>query len=336
MNETEEFLEHYGVKGMRWGVRKDRDLLGSSGSLKEKIDKELSKPKTPEQERKIKEAEKTFEKKFEKSEDDNPKGWRPTSKQVAITATGAVAVGLIIYKIKTGDNLYDVLKRNPFSVEDYMKEIPSSNSPKWLKEYSGKKLSIDEYKGLVATSRQRIWTNTMVTKESFDHKTTSIKEGHQFFRVSHGVEKSFGPATYTLSSKEDLARYALGWKNNEINVVSFKAKKEIKIAGMYDELEAMREVLIKEGKKPRPKDVIEAYNQEVGNAWSLPRAQAFIETLKGKGFDAIIDHMDAGVYGETPLVLFSPEKMTSKTTTLAKDYDFKSLVPLLSEIQNRR
>lgn len=36
LQEDVEFLEHFGVKGMRWGVRKERDSSGSDGSSEKK------------------------------------------------------------------------------------------------------------------------------------------------------------------------------------------------------------------------------------------------------------------------------------------------------------
>lgn len=50
--DTEEFLSHYGVKGMRWGVRKDRKSSGSS--LKSTTQKPRTDTKTAKQEAKAK------------------------------------------------------------------------------------------------------------------------------------------------------------------------------------------------------------------------------------------------------------------------------------------
>lgn len=340
---SDEFLAHYGVKGMRWGVRREMRRIRNSesksySSVSEALQNTPQKLSSKQRES-VKENEKRQSKKFDDVPDEPSKGWRPTKKQVAFVVAGAVIAGAIIYKLNTGK---DLPSTKGFSVDEYKNVLPDTDKVGWYSDFAGKKVSPNEYKGLAQFSSGRIWSNgtNFITKESFDQKETTFKAGHEFFRVSHVVEDSFRETTYMVGSKEEAARYFLGWKDQTTNLISFKTKSDIRVPDLHTRLEAMREVLVAEGQTDvSPKKVMEIYGNFVGGSISggaSDRGRNFLANLSAKGYHAIVDDMDAGVYGEMPMVLFDSSSMTKKVTTLRENVDVKALTDILTEIPNRR
>lgn len=338
----EEYFQHHGVKGMRWGVRKKEASAGGSGGsskpesgdkVSPDLQKKLDSSKrrlTPIEKRNIEEAQKKHDAHFEKSVDENPKGWRPTGKQVALAAAGAIIVGGIAYKVYSGN------KSSPISLEAYQNAVRSSNPHDWLKGYAGKSMSATDFKGISQDSIGRVWSGSYITKESF-HGPITYNSGHQFFRVSHAVEESFGRATFATASKEDAARYFLGWKENTTNLITFKAKGDVKIPDLHTALETTRELLVSQGKKPTPAEVVAKLNNFAGSDFvGTKDGQAIVQRLIAKGYHGIVDYMDHGVYGETPMVLFDPSRFTDKVTTLRDNVDMTSMTSILTDLPNRR
>ena len=69
MTETEEFLEHYGVKGMRWGVRKAPDRLSinkTDTKITKEVKKDYNNSTNKEFRRKYAASKKTYAKRVEK------------------------------------------------------------------------------------------------------------------------------------------------------------------------------------------------------------------------------------------------------------------------------
>jgi len=350
--DEDDYLMHHGIKGQKWGVitkrftssnqsTKNNEPSGSSNSkLHEDFKKHPRKELTPEEKANVAKASKKFEAQREESSMDSPR-WKPTKKQVATVAIGAAAAGAIIggiiisKKLKAGK-----IAQGAFSVEDYKNALQGRpETPDWIAGYAGAHMSREDYKGITAYSRDRVWGGgNYLTAKSFDQKETIFEPGHEFFRVSHKVEDSFRKTTYMTPNKECLARYHLGWKDATTNIINFKSKEQIRVPDLHTRLEAVREELVKEGDpfSRDPNFIMRKYSIYCGGDWQGGFADKVIANLKAKGFDAIVDDMDAGVYGEMPLVLFSPEKMTEKITTLYKDVDVKALEEILTDIPNRR
>lgn len=340
MNEEEisKFLEHHGIKGQKWGIRKKDDIGGndSASPVQKALKENKGPPLTKEQKALVAETQKKHDAKSEVSEDDNAPGWRPTKKQVALVAAGALFAAVVIYKVKTGKSPSTAA----FSVDDYLKVARSADTPGWVAGFAGTHMSPTDYKGLVENSAGRVWTGQHVTAESFRQKAFSLPKGHEFFRISQRAENSFKDTTYAVSSTEDFARYLHTFKgaaNSGAQKISFKATSTVKVPDMHTQLEAMRQVLSTEvGAKVTPEHVLENYAHMTGGGFTGPKSVKFLSVLRKQGFHAIIDEMDAGVYGESPLVLIDKTVFGKKTSTSLASLGADYLKAQLVDIKNRR
>jgi hypothetical protein len=102
-------------------------------------------------------------------------------------------------------------------------------------------------------------------------------------------------------------------------------------------LNAMREVMVAEGhKNVKPDEVVANYSFLAGGSWSTDRGKSLMQNLLAKGYHAIVDDMDAGVYGESPLVLIDPSRFTDKVATPLVKINRAPYKELLVELPNRR
>src|SRR4249919_3988743 len=134
-DQVNNFLEHFGVRGMRWGVRNEEKLKGDEHSdVQKALKANPSKPLSKEQKRQLEINQKKHDSHFEPSEaEQSPKGWRPTKKQVVIgaatVAVGAAAAAAIIYKTKSGGSLKDIMP-------DTSIWEPKAKPTKFIREFS--------------------------------------------------------------------------------------------------------------------------------------------------------------------------------------------------------
>jgi len=339
-DDIEAFLEHHGVKGMHWGVVKKEESGGDS-PVQKALKANPSPKMTPAEKAHHAKVQAAHDSHFDKSEAESPKGWRPTKKQVAIIGIGAVAataiVGAAVYKAKTGHN---VPIKTEYSAEDYLKALHSDHTPGWVHGFAGKKMSPEDYAGLVQNSKGRTWTaGHFLTKESFSEAPVSYPKGHEFLRISREAESSFKKGgTYAVGSEADFARYLnsaeFGGRGYQI---AFKAKDEVKIASPKDALDAAHASLIRRGfKHPSAKDVIDEYEHVSGGSFNTAKGKSFVKELLKKGYHGVVDQMDVGSYGERPLVLFDHSNLGEKVATPMKDLDLGHFKDILTDIPNRR
>lgn len=333
-SKVDAFFEHHGVKGMRWGVINE----DKSGSDVQQILKDNPGPKLSAKEKEnIAYNKAKHDTHFEKSDSSTEeKGWRPTKKQVAVVAIGAVAAAAIIYKIKTGNSSPEVFKE--FSKEEYLQVTRVAGSPAWLSQYAGQKMDANSYNGVVQSSISRVWSGAHVTTASFDQAEIVFPKGHQFYRLSHAAEEGFGRATLYVASEADLGRYVGSSEfGNKTKLIKFAAETDIKIPDLHTRLNAMHKVILEsEGKNPNPKRVLTNYSELCGGRWDTVRAKKFFAELEKQGYHGIIDDMDAGVYGEKPLVMFGQHGLSKKTSSDLTEKYIKQLLDNLIEIPNRR
>lgn len=353
----EEALEHHGVKGMHWGVRKEDDSAGDrsvSVAPKQVVDyneaakeymalarKDASKPVSKQQaEANLKENAEKFSKKFEPQGAIPPvekKGLTSNQKKLLIGGVAAVAVvgGLYAYS-------------------KYAGTTPSGIDLKSIRP--GQKVDGETYRSLVGASWGHAFTKTgHVTDEAFTRANMELPAGHTFYRLSTAAEANwgiggkfgdnFGNGTYSSHSIEDFNRYVAGFRGEKgksaeslLHKVEFRSKVPIKVAPVTEILETLRETMSAETKAPVSReDALHTYKAMTGGGWSLHRETTLLTALKKKGYGAIVDEMDARVIGQSPLVVFGgDDHFTAKKSTPLGAEGIRAAENALTEIANRK
>jgi hypothetical protein len=328
------YLAHFGVKGMRWGTRKQEESTPKRRS-KSAEDKKLDeaykkiKPKSftkKEDAAAHAESRRKAAAKLEPSESGSKKELSPEQrallKKIAIGTTIAVGAAAAIYILKTRGSLKT-------SVDE-------------LQGMSGKKISANQYRYNVQHSISKSWGKSGYIKDSsFAREEFSLPAGHTFHRISLAPENSFGGKTYSTHSVADFNRYVTGFGGEgyqgNMHHVTFKAKEEIKVPTLSRSLETLREVMSREGSgEATLEQAHKYYNANSGGAWNSPRAAEFFNALRGKGYHAIVDEMDAGVRADSPLVVFAHDSFSSKSSSPISMSDFRRASSSLTEITDRK
>lgn len=314
--EVEDFLAHYGVKGMKWGVRKADD---SSGYSKGEYVKALGKrtKQTP------KEVEKALIESFDKSyskldpsTEEPRKGLTPTQKKALIAggiAALAIAGGVVAYKAGAFDDIQVNLINRKHGLD--VKGLTRPNPP------------------FTAETGQGWYGREYLRPSSFDRPEITLPRGHEFFRLSTYPESTFNlnDGTYMTSSQDDFLRYVRNFRGElggkKLHKIAFAAEKEMRFPDTTTTLNALREVMeTREKKFVTSEDVMYNYNKFSGGKWSDsdPVVSAFKKALISKGYAGIIDEMDAGVMGELPMVLFDTGVVGVKSSAkmATSDLDF--------------
>lgn len=337
---------HYGIKGMRWGHRKQDDGGDGRRSAKETSqynerkkafmavaeDGVIQSPTAAQSKAAMKDAEKKFAAKFEKDSADGS-GSGMSAKQKAMLTTVA-AYGVTIGAAVGGGYL---LKKG-------LANSALSNvglKPDDIDALSGKPIAADKFNGLVAYSKVKTWIPpNYFTKESFDRPAFELPAGHEFHRLSTSFEDSFSGATYSTHSLDDFNRYVAGFRHekggwSDFQHVSWKSTEPVKVPDLTTVLSEMKSVLKEEGGGVVTNGMAtRAYRGMSGGSWDSPQSKKLLKRLREKGYGAIVDEMDAGVIGETPLVFFGHDKATPKKSVPFDESAIKRAEDLLKELRN--
>lgn len=209
-----------------------------------------------------------------------------------------------------------------------------------LRNAPGKKISIKDYSAAVTRSKDATWS----TAQHMDMPTVMRSEqtfpaGHTFHRLSQVAETKFSPVTYSTSNAQDFGRYTSHFKQElvgKVHHVQFTAKTPLKVPSTTTALDSLKEVIRKnEGVDPSPERVMRTYNSLHGSDWNDKTALGFISNLRSKGYGALVDELDAGVVGESPLIVFG-KNVTSKVSRPLSSDVVKAAEEGLREITNRK
>jgi hypothetical protein len=322
-------LAHYGVKGMKWGVRKEEETSNRDPAAERY--KAAHKPKkTPPLKEGAANLAKNEEKFKAKFEGDDTKDAGKSGKGKVRTFASNHKTALI-----TGAALTSII------LAGYISEKRTIES---IERYSGKPIPADTFSKHVLHSKVNTWSKDDYFKpQSFEREEFSLPAGHTFHRLSTKAEDSFKPATYATHSKEDFDRYVAQFRQElsptgGLQHITFRADEEIKVPRLSTVLDTLKGVLSE--KEPgaifQDEHALKAYQELSGGSWSNGRAEGLFSALRKRGYGAIVDEMDAGVIGETPLVVFARELLGPKSSTQMNDNDFHSSENSLIELENRK
>lgn len=341
----DDVMAHYGIKGMKWGVHKKEDPSSGHGkSSKPLSDKdakaiadfnELSKKwmaATPPENKTHAEAAQSltenhhkFNAKFQPddhSPDSSVGEHHLTDKQKTAIKVGvgvAVVGGLMLYGAHANSQKLAEMER-----------------------FAGKEISNQQFAQHVMHSKFKTWGfSGYIQPSSHLRDEITLPAGHTFHRISTGVETSFKQGTYATHSTEDFHRYIAAFRQEKgtINLqhITFTAEHDIKIPKLATVLETVQEHLTeKHGTPATAQEAASLYKSWSGGSWSSIEHQSFFNRLAVKGYHGIVDEMDAGVIGETPLVLFRKESFSSKVSNPLTEDLIKKAESSLIELTNRK
>jgi len=319
MNEdlAAKFIEHHGVKGQKWGVRKDNQSSGSSVSPENIPKVEVS---SADQAKNLAEnKQKSLAKHGVDTEiPDDDSGFHITGKQIATVAVGAAFAGALLYG---GYKVHKLINYPP-----------------------GDPVNLKDFNTLVASSQISTWGGQgFVQASSFDRPEFTIPAGHTIHRLSTKAETSLsGFGTYSVSDTKDFDRYVSNFRHekgagNIFHHVTFNTTEDVKVPNLRTTLDTLKEVMTKEqyGLEPPDGEVIAAYNLLSGGKWKGQRDRELLKALGAKGYGAIVDEMDAGVIGDRPMVFFSDAVGQVSSKVLSSD-EIKAAESNLFELTARK
>ena len=349
MTGVDDFLAHYGKKGMKWGVINDDKGGGSGGSSKKSggaskksSGEEFTKAaladfyakKDPKQMQA--EGQKKFKAKADqefpvskgaktsksaKKDSDEPdptaeevKQGRLSDKQKRALKIGAgVAVaGLLIYGAHKSGVEYKARQDSHLAEMDGLfgpggNRKPNPGSSFYTGLASGKAIDRPEFTIPKSTTFQRL-------------------SGHP--ENGSGYDKGAYATFLTNDKRQYGASHEFGKKSY---TVTFNPKEDVKVPSTKTVLSALKKVMLEEGDgtylhasgERRPiedKQVFERYHGYSGGDWKQPGQQRLVNELKKRGYSAIVDDMDAGFYGDLPVVFFGEADNVSANKRTNADY----------------
>lgn len=354
-----EELAHHGILGMKWGKHKKEDPTGNQGggsapkpkpqgtgkapppkASPQKTAKDVAlqkqyaaiKPQPP----RSKEAaqaellknQQKFLSKMEPSEAPGAapkKGLSPAQKNALIKgAIGVAAVG-------------GVIALGMYAEKNHAETIAN------LKELAGKPIDLKTFQKGVGMSQAKTWGfEGYIQPSSHTRGEFELPVGHIFHRISMVAEDSFNQGTYATHSVEDFHRYVAAFRGEKGGVdlqhITFSTTHPVKVPSLATTVETLREVLQKNSAFPEDithEYALSQYQSWSGGSWNSIKHNDLFEALTAKGYGALVDEMDAGVIGDSPIVMFAKtltEKVSEPLTKSAIDHAEASLI----ELTNRK
>ncbi|QEQ93507.1 hypothetical protein SEA_GIRLPOWER_8 [Streptomyces phage GirlPower] len=316
-------LAHYGVKGMKWGVRKDEESGKGRDAATEKwkkAHKPKPKPSAKQGEKNLVANEKKSLAKLEGSDEPPKKKSFVARHKKALIFAGVVAA---LYAHNA---------------------VAEAKTIKSIEELRGKSIDANTFKKHVNHSKVNTWlTNDYIHESSWKREEFTLPAGHEFHRLSKQAETEFRGATYATHSPEDYHRYVAQFRQElggNLHHVTFQADEDIRVPKLSTTLQALKDALVGDKKEFNAwytdERLIAKYQELSGGSWSDDHAKGMFDNLRKKGYGAIVDEMDAGVIGETPLVIFARELVGKKSSEPLTKSDIDFAESSLIELENRK
>lgn len=314
--DEEAFLLHYGVKGMRWGVRKDRETSGNRSSRQKPKAKNVShSEKTKKHFSNLSDSDLSARLDSDFHQPQDRKGLTRNQK-VAIAGGAVVVAGLASYgayryiQAKGTNPPSGLLDQLSSVVAPSGYQIPTAKTPSSLI-----KLSTKERLARLSTS------------------STTIPAGTVFQRMTTNPEESLSGFLYAAHSEFDKQVYGgefvysinARMPGKEVFKSLMEFDDDIRLPSQRERvttyLEAMTALSGRKLSKKETHDVLSGYSSFMSRfALGGAGTEEFVSRLKAKGYNAVTDDHDAGLISQSPVILFDVAKSVKRRTAKAHDY----------------
>lgn len=320
---VDDFLAHYGVKGMKWGVVRSTD--GSQKSFNKSSEKFYA-TKDAEQLK----AEADLKHKAQLSivnptkvgdgddlqVSDLKSGRLTRNQKIALGVGAAVVVAGVAYY---GHQKLGVSKAPRMTEDESRHSILAKKRDAELDGLFGDNgvRSSGYYKdGIKLGELIHPQFGGLINKKAFDRPEFTIPKTTSFQRLSRGAEtgEDYDKGTYATFLSHDNANYGdsveFGRSPYRIN---FNSSGDVRVPSLTSVLKTVKSVGGANGKTLSDDEAFAAYHKMSGGSWRDETSSKVISSLKKQGYSALVDDMDAGYLGDLPLVFFGkPTNLTAK------------------------
>lgn len=366
MNDIDNFLAHYGKKGMKWGVVNDDDTPSSKRSSKDEVKTSsdgMSKAAAKYYKNKTdaelnadgkKKLQAKADKVFPHTKDSKVDGEDPTAgdlkegrlsrnQKIALGVGGAVALGALAYY---GNQKLNAKQPSPFTintpnppVESLLNRTSTRVDPRASKIDSHRRemdalFGPEENRGDYPERRSATFHAGLRSGKAFDRPEFTIPQSTTFQRLSNHAEtgEGYSKGAYATFLKNDNRSYGSSEEFGRYRqTLTFQPTKEVRVPSTRTVLEVLKQDRSTASRQLTDDETIEIYHREVaGGDWQSPSNQRLMSALKSRGYSAVVDDADAGGMGDLPVVFFGETKRvvaTPRTTEQIMDDINNVIVP---------
>ena len=349
MTNVDEFLSHYGRKGMKWGVIRDDDQLSRASSGSKTSTESKSKPKESSVES-FKQASASLNTSTKKEQlqkegpakqkakaeiefphstkgvpkdptkdpvSDLKEGGLSRNQKIALGVGGAIAVaGLAYYGNKHLGNIKAQEALLQAERIKRLKDLPDPVGDAQRKKQDAEMSALFGPNMVPRPDDNRAYGYYagFQNNRMFDRPEFTIPKSTMFQRLSSQPEtgEGYSKGTYASFLPNDNKRYGTSEEfGKKPYVVNFQAKDDIRVPAVSTVLKTMKDLGDPDGIPMSDKDAVNWYRGMSGANWNNAYGQKIIGSLKNQGYSAMVDDMDAGFVGDLPVVFFGEPSNSS-------------------------